>query len=102
MIAVDNGRERVEKNGEIGGMRMTSSVAYRVSGYIRMALMLDIHAELAVWAIKTLVVQVPEPEMYFKPGVELSLTLDRAPAGAGAARTRRLRRGGWLRQSAIR
>lgn len=75
VLAVDNGRERVEKNGEIGGMRMTSSVAYRVSGYIRMALMMDIHAELAAWAIKTLVVQVPEPEIYFKPGVELSLTL---------------------------
>lgn len=75
VIAVDNGRERVEKNGEIGGMRMTSSVAYRVSGYIRMALMMDIHAELAIWAIKTLVIQVPEPEIYFKPGVELSLTL---------------------------
>ncbi len=75
VIAVDNGRERVEKNGEIGGMRMTSSVAYRVSGYIRMAAMMDLHAELAVWAIKTLIVQVPEPEIYFTPGVELSLTL---------------------------
>jgi hypothetical protein len=83
VIAVDNGRERVEKNGEIGGMRMTSSVAYRVSGYIRMALMLNIHAELAVWAIKTLLIQVPEPEIYFKPGVELSLTLrDPLPARA--------------------
>ncbi len=75
VIAVDNGRERVEKNGEIGGMRMTSSVGYRVSGYIRMALMLNVHAELAVWAIKTLVVHVPEPEIYFTPGVELSLRL---------------------------
>jgi hypothetical protein len=75
VVAVDNGRERVEKNGEIGGVRMTSSVAYRVSGYIRMAMMLNVHAELAAWAIKTLVVQVPEPEIYFKPGVELSLTL---------------------------
>lgn len=75
VIAVDNGRERVEKSGEIGGMRMTSSVAYRVSGYIRMAMMMDIHAELAIWAIKTLVIQVPEPEIYFKPGTELSLTL---------------------------
>jgi hypothetical protein len=75
VVAVDNGRERVEKSGEIGGMRMTSSVAYRVSGYIRMAMMMDIHAELAVWAIKTLVIQVPEPEIYFKPGTELSLTL---------------------------
>jgi hypothetical protein len=83
VIAVDNGHERVEKNGEIGGMRMTSSIAYRVSGYIRMAMMLNIHAELAVWAIKTLVVQVPEPELYFQPGVELSLTLkDPLPARA--------------------
>jgi len=83
VIAVDNGHERVDKNGEIGGMRMTSSVAYRVSGYIRMALMLNVHAELAAWAIKTLVVQVPEPELYFKPGVELSLTLmDPVPARA--------------------
>jgi LssY-like putative type I secretion system component LssY len=85
VIAVDNGRERVEKNGEIGGFRMTSSVAYRVSGYIRMALMLNIHAELAAWAIKTLVVQVPEPEIYFKPGVELSLTL-KEPLPARAQR----------------
>jgi hypothetical protein len=75
VIAVDNGRERVEKNGKIEGMRMTSSLAYRFSGYIRMALMLNVHAEMAVWAIKTLVIQVPEPEIYFKPGVELSLTL---------------------------
>lgn len=75
VIAVDNGRERVEKNGRVEGMRMTSSVAYRVSGYIRMALMLNIHAEVAVWAIKALVVQVPEPEIYFPPGVELSMTL---------------------------
>ena len=62
---------------------MTSSVSYRFSGYIRMALMLDVHAQLAAWAIKTLVVQVPEPELYFKPGVELSLTLNEAlPARA--------------------
>ncbi len=85
VIAVDNGRERVDKNGEIGGFRMTSSVAYRVSGYIRMALMLNVHAELAAWAIKTLVVQVPEPEIYFKPGVELSLTL-KEPLPARAQR----------------
>jgi hypothetical protein len=83
VIAVDNGHERVDKSGEINAMRMTSSVGYRFSGYIRMALMLDIHAELAAWAIKTLVVHVPEPELYFKPGVELSLKLTEAlPARA--------------------
>jgi hypothetical protein len=83
VVAVDNGHERVDKTGNINAMRMTSSVAYRFSGYIRLALSLNVHAELAAWAIKALVVNVPEPELYFKPGVELSLKLTEAlPARA--------------------
>ena len=33
------------------------------------------HAALAVWAIKTLLLQVPEPELYYPAGVELTLVL---------------------------
>jgi hypothetical protein len=40
-----------------------------------MALSWDIHARLAFWAIKTLIVQVPEPEIYYPAGVELTLAL---------------------------
>src|ERR1700726_1681665 len=35
---VDNGRERVNRDGRIHGVRSTGSLCYRVSGYIRTAL----------------------------------------------------------------
>ena len=72
---VDNARERVTKDGVIHGVRSTASLCYRTSGYIRTALGWEIHAELAEWIIRALLVQVPEPEIYFPPGVELTLTL---------------------------
>lgn len=72
--AVDNGRERV-REGRIQGVRSTDSMCYRVSGYIRMALQWEIHAELAEWAIRSLIMQLPEPEIYYPAGVELTLTL---------------------------
>jgi len=72
---VDNGRERVISNGNILGERTTSSVAYRFSGYIRTALCWEIHAHLAFWAVKSLLIRVPEPEIYYAPGVEMTLAL---------------------------
>ncbi len=77
---VDNGRERVVKDGRIRGPRSTSSLCYRTSGYLRSVLLhslllFSVHAEIAVWAIKTLVVQVPEPEIYYPAGAELTLSL---------------------------
>jgi hypothetical protein len=72
---VDNGRERVSRDGEIRGVRTTSSLCYRASGYIRTVLLWYIHAELAEWVIRSLIVEVPEPEIYYPAGVELTLTL---------------------------
>ncbi len=72
---VDNGRERVDQDGSIRGVRATRSLMYRATGYIRTALEWEVHAELAVWAIKALVMNVPEPEIYYPAGVELTLTL---------------------------
>ena len=72
---VDNGRERVSAEGSILGVRSTSSISYRVSGYIRTLLGWEIHARLALWAVKMLLVQVPEPEIYYSPGAELTLAL---------------------------
>jgi len=72
---VENGRERVSKDGIIHGIRSTSSLCYRTSGYIRTALGWEFHAALATWFIKALVVQVPEPEIYYPAGVELTLAL---------------------------
>jgi hypothetical protein len=72
---VDNGRERVDQDGNIRGVRATRSLSYRASGYIRTALKWEVHAAVATWAIKALVMQVPEPEIYYPAGVELTLTL---------------------------
>jgi hypothetical protein len=64
---VDNSRERVTADGSIRGVRSTASISYRFSGYIRTALCWEVHAKIAFWLIKTLLVQVPEPEIYQSP-----------------------------------
>lgn len=73
---VDNSRERVIPDGSIRGVRSTSSISYRFSGYLRTVLGWELHARLALWAVKMLLVQVPEPEIYYPSGVELTLSLN--------------------------
>src|ERR1700720_1762691 len=75
LTQVDNSREYVMHDGNIQGVRSTGSLAYRVTGYFRTFLGWEVHARVALWAIKTLVVQVPEPEIYYPAGVELTLAL---------------------------
>ncbi len=84
LLEVDNGRERVVENGLIRGVRTTGSIAYRATGYIRIALGWELHAQLALWAAKLLVVQVPEPEIYYPAGVELTLNLRDGLVGMAA------------------
>jgi hypothetical protein len=75
VFEVDNGREHVARDGRIQGIRSTGSISYRVSGYIRTMLLWDVHAELAEWAIRSLLMELPEPEIYYPAGVELTLLL---------------------------
>jgi len=73
---VDNAHEHVTRDGRIQGLRATDSATYRISGYVRAVLLhCELHAALAVWLIKSLAVKVPEPEIYFPAGSELTLTL---------------------------
>jgi hypothetical protein len=72
---IDNARERVTPAGVVQGIRSTGSISYRVSGYVRTALLWDVHAERAEWAIKSLLVELPEPEIYYPAGTELTLKL---------------------------
>ncbi|MGH9559005.1 MAG: hypothetical protein ACRD30_07160, partial [Bryobacteraceae bacterium] len=76
VLDVDNSRERVGGDGVIRGVRTTASISYRVSGYIRTALSWEIHARLALWATRMLVMQIPEPEIYYRAGAELTLALN--------------------------
>jgi hypothetical protein len=75
IVSVDNSRERVTRDGRIQGVRSTGSLCYRVSGYIRTALLWEVHAQLAEWAIRSLLMELPEPEIYYPAGVELTLSL---------------------------
>jgi hypothetical protein len=75
VAAVDNSREHVTRDGRIQGVRSTGSLCYRVSGYIRTALQWEVHYELAEWAIRSFIMELPEPEIYYPAGVELTLTL---------------------------
>jgi hypothetical protein len=75
VIEVDNARERV-RNGVISAERSTGSLSNRAAGYVRMAVVLNLHAQLGLWAVKTLMVDVPEPEIYYPAGVDLTLALN--------------------------
>jgi hypothetical protein len=46
-----------------------------VSGYIRTALQWEEHAEIADWVIRSFIMELPEPEIYYPAGVELTLAL---------------------------
>jgi hypothetical protein len=81
---VDNSRERVTRDGRIQGVRSTGSLCYRVSGYIRTALQWEIHEELAEWAIRSLLIELPEPEIYYPAGVELTLNLTQPVVGGAS------------------
>jgi hypothetical protein len=75
IVEVDNSRERVARDGSIQGVRSTGSLCYRVSGYIRTALQWEVHAQLADWVIRSFIMELPEPEIYYPAGVELTLVL---------------------------
>ena len=73
---VDNAHEHVTCNGRIQALRATDSGCYRISGYVRSLLLrCELHAAIAEWLVKSLAVKVPEPEIYFPAGSELTLRL---------------------------
>lgn len=75
VVSVDNGREQVTPTGEIREARTTSSWGNRAAHYLRDAMLIDVHAQLATWIVKSIVTQVPEPEIYLPSGAELTLVL---------------------------
>ena len=72
---VDNARERLTRGGQHS--RDASDQQFVVpdrrlhpNGY-----RMGVACRLAVWAIKALLLQVPEPELYYPAGVEMTLAL---------------------------
>jgi hypothetical protein len=87
LMDVDNSREQILQDGSIHGVRTTSSLSYRFSGYIRTLLCWEVHARIALWVIKTMIVQVPEPEIYYPAGAELTLALTEPLTSIASATT---------------
>lgn len=77
LAAVDNGREEVTPSGSIREVRSSGSWGNRAAHYLRAVAMLNVHAQLLTWAVKSIVVQVPEPEIYLPSGAELTLALSK-------------------------
>ncbi len=86
---VDNGREEVTPGGTIREGRTTASWGNRAAHLLRSVMLMDVHAQIAIWAVKSIVMQVPEPEIYLPAGAELTLVLSHgvrvlAAPGTGA------------------
>jgi hypothetical protein len=75
VASVDNGREDVMPSGEIREGRSTASWGNHAAHLLRDAMLLDVHTQIAVWAVKSVVEEVPEPEIYLPTGAELTLVL---------------------------
>ena len=89
LVEVDNSRECVLPSGTIQGIRTTSTVSYRVGGYIRTFIGWHIQSSLAFWLVRSLLVQVPEPEIYYPAGSELTLALTEPLRMPGETQTTR-------------
>ncbi len=102
---VDNSRERVTTDGRIQRLRSTSTISYRVTGYIRQALLWSVHAEVAEWLVRSMIVQVPEPEIYYPAGTEMTLSLAQPltgpPAQAIIPDPRKLTEDEWFSMSGL-
>jgi hypothetical protein len=77
LASVDNAREEVTPAGSIRQVRSTGAWGNRAAHYLQSLLFLDIHAQLMTWAVKSVVMQVPEPEIYLPSGTELTLVLSK-------------------------
>ncbi len=87
VVEIDNARERVSRSGRIFAERSTSSLANRAAGYIRIAAGFNVHAQLGMWAVKTVIADVPEAEIYYPAGVDLTLALNESLSVTARAET---------------
>jgi len=83
LAAVDNGREAVTPGGTIIETRATGTWSSRAAHVARMMALWSVHTDVAVFAVKAMLVRVPEPEIYLPSGAELTLMLTEAIAARG-------------------
>ena len=76
LVAVDNAREKVDRNGTIHGIRATASMAHRL--HRRAFHLVTLHPIVGITATvaANILFKFPEPEISYGPGTELHATLE--------------------------
>ena len=76
LTAIENSRERVDRNGSIHGIRATATLSNRVGQHIVMAAMGHPAVILPLLVAENSIFHFPEPEFEFDSGAPLRLTVD--------------------------
>ncbi len=82
LLGVENARERVDRHGNIRGIRATASLSNRMSS--RLFFGIEDHPLFLIplFAVEMAMFRFPDPEIAYGPGTELSLQLEEAVPAA--------------------
>jgi hypothetical protein len=75
VVEVETGKEHVDANGTIRGMRPTASLSSSVAFYALPILCMEPELAAPVLGIKFVIARSPDPEIYFPAGTELIVKL---------------------------
>ena len=82
VVGVDNARERVDRQGNIRGVRATGTVYSKIGQRIAFDSLENPYALVPVFILQAAVFSFPDPEIEYGPGAELYLAID-APETIG-------------------
>ncbi len=82
VVAVDNARERVDRDGRIRGVRATGTVYNKIGQRIALESLENPYTLIPVFLLQAGVFSFPNPEIEYGPGAELYLAID-APETIG-------------------
>jgi hypothetical protein len=78
LVSVDNARERVDRHGQIHGIRATYSLSNRVGERLALEVMEHPIGLVPLFVLESAVFRFPDPEIDYPPGTELRLELEDA------------------------
>jgi len=76
LVAVDNARERVDRKGNIHGIRATATLSNRVGERIVFAAFGHPAAMIPLFVVETAMFHFPEPEIEFRRGTVIQLNVE--------------------------
>jgi hypothetical protein len=76
LAAIDNARERVDRNGKIHGIRATATLSNRLGERIAFAVLGHPAAMIPLFVAESAMFHFPDPEIEFHRGTEMSLNVE--------------------------